>query len=993
MIFDKAISGAMKQIIITIVNVIILILVSNHKGITVLAGEIKCNVEKLDSTGAKLLSDNGGYLLKGAKERSNERARSGIYALKLNKNNPFGFTVTLDDIYEGYNINIKVWKYGSEKSGSIIADDIKSEKFYEFSRRIIGEDDNGWKLLEHDLIVPYNLPDNKIKIYVFNPSDHDIFFDDIHIRIYKEKTYPDYGEPVMKIRIDSAGIDKLKAKRYEALRNGILETKDGDYVKASIIYLNDTLKANIRLKGDWLDHLYGPKWSFRIKLRKNDRWKGMRSFSIQNPSTRAYLNEWIAHKILDEEDVLTTRYGFIPVELNGKSLGIYAFEEHFDKHLVESRNRREGPILKFTEEHFWVTQKTYINTKKYYKYPEIDGASIIPFKKNRTMSTLYLKNDFIMAQNLVERYRSGDLPLNIIFDLEKLAKLYALMDITTTHHGFAWHNKRFYYNPVLCKLEQILFDGFSGETVKSWRNEPIMGNFNIDSIDICNRYFMINYQMMGDREFALLYYKYLTTYSNNKFIEQIFKKYGDELKVYEAQIQKEIPYYKYDNSFLYNVCSEIRNDLPVFKERLDSGDFLKLIDKKCENIAYTNEYNMELPEYYVKAFQESGNKIRIINYFPFDIEIKGSINNLNENITLSAYRFNYTDSKTINNNSNIESIQFSVISHPELYTVPVYQWESPTGTAHFQSFIDKYNVVDSRKFKIKKNDIYINNEYYNITEPVYIPKGYKVHISAGTVLDLNNNSVIITYSPVIINGSPDNPVLFKSGDGTGMGITVLQAGEKSILNNVIFDQLNTVDYNKWHLTGAVNFYESDVDMINVKFTNNRCEDALNTIRSNFTLVNCTFDNIFADAFDSDFCTGTLRNCQFRDISNDATDFSGSRIEMDSCTIQNAGDKGISVGEKSEFVARYITIDKTNIAIASKDLSRIDISNSQVLNSNFGYVIFRKKPEFGPAEIYSKKLKLKNVLTEHLVEKGSILYNDNTIIKGSNKKVANRFYIN
>ena len=66
--------------------------------------EIKCNVEKLNDKGDKLLSDDGKYIFKGVKIRNTERACSGVYSLKLNKNNPFGFTITLDEIYEGYNI-------------------------------------------------------------------------------------------------------------------------------------------------------------------------------------------------------------------------------------------------------------------------------------------------------------------------------------------------------------------------------------------------------------------------------------------------------------------------------------------------------------------------------------------------------------------------------------------------------------------------------------------------------------------------------------------------------------------------------------------------------------------------------------------------------------------------------------------------------------------------------------------------------------------------
>ena len=65
-----------------------------------------------------------------------------------------------------------------------------------------------------------------------------------------------------------------------------------------------------------------------------------------------------------KEDVLTTRYGFINVELNGQDLGVYAYEEHFDKLLVESNNRREGPIVKFSEEAFWFTSRISLTTGK-----------------------------------------------------------------------------------------------------------------------------------------------------------------------------------------------------------------------------------------------------------------------------------------------------------------------------------------------------------------------------------------------------------------------------------------------------------------------------------------------------------------------------------------------------------------------------------------------------------------------------------------------------
>jgi len=86
----------------------------------------------------------------------------------------------------------------------------------------------------------------------------------------------------------------------------------------------------------------------------------------------------------------------------------------------------------------------------------------------------------------------------------------------------------------------------------------------------------------------------------------------------------------------------------------------------------------------------------------------------------------------------------------------------------------------------------------------------------------------------------------------------------------------------WTLTGAVNFYESDVEITNTTFYRNQCEDALNIIRSDFILKNSIFDYIYSDAFDSDFSTGKVIDTKFTNTGNDAIDFSGSQILIQGC---------------------------------------------------------------------------------------------------------------
>ena len=122
---------------------------------------------------------------------------------------------------------------------------------------------------------------------------------------------------------------------------------------------SEKYKANIRLKGDWTDHLIGNKWSFRVKLKDGKTFNGLNKFSLQSPKTRNFIWEWLYHEILRIEGFPALRYFFAPIVFNGNDLGIYAIEEHFDKILLESNKFKEGPIVKLSESLLWLNRKKY----------------------------------------------------------------------------------------------------------------------------------------------------------------------------------------------------------------------------------------------------------------------------------------------------------------------------------------------------------------------------------------------------------------------------------------------------------------------------------------------------------------------------------------------------------------------------------------------------------------------------------------------------------
>ena len=218
-----------------------------------------------------------------------------------------------------------------------------------------------------------------------------------------------------------------------------------------------------------------------------------------------------------------------------------------------------------------------------------------------------------------------------------------------------------------------------------------------------------------------------------------------------------------------------------------------------------------------------------------------------------------------------------------------------------------------------------------------------------------------------------NPLLnikITSTDEKGRGFTVLQPEGLCILENVIFDKLNSFNNNGWTLTGAVVFVESEVNIRNCTFTNNYCEDGLNLIQSNFTMDSTIVSNAFSDGFDADFCNGEINNSSFFNTGNDCLDFSGSKIFIRNCQINNAGDKGISCGEKSTISIEGVQIKTTIIGVASKDQSVVNIENIEISDCKIGFQLFQKKPEYGPAFITIKNLKNSNVKILNECQEGS-----------------------
>jgi len=277
-----------------------------------------------------------------------------------------------------------------------------------------------------------------------------------------------------------------------------------------------------------------------------------------------------------------------------------------------------------------------------------------------------------------------------------------------------------------------------------------------------------------------------------------------------------------------------------------------------------------------------------------------------------------------------------------------------------------------------------------ITSPLVIPNGYTFVLKPSTTIDILQGGKIISHAPLSFIGTKLNPIKISSSDKKGQGLIVFSEGEKSNLEYVIFDNLTNLQHGYWNVSGAVTFYESPVNLNYVTVSNNTCEDALNIVRTTFSMKNCTISNTQSDAFDGDFVTGTIDASNFTTLGNDAIDISGSDIIIKNVQISNAGDKGLSAGENSKMIIDNITISNSEIAVAGKDLSSITINNIKIKNTKLAFTAFQKKPEFGPSNITVKKVSFDNVETNYLIENTSSLKVDGEKVKSA-KNVKDRMY--
>ncbi|MFC1716541.1 CotH kinase family protein [Candidatus Poribacteria bacterium] len=779
------------------------------------------------------------------------------------------------------------------------------------------------------------------------------------------------------ITIDIKHIDfqKLAYQREDALARGVLIVDD-DYVPAAIQHGGESVKVNIRLKGDWVyDNLKGDKWSFRVKVKGENTLFGMKQFSLHHPKVRNYIYEWIFHKALKREGVPGLRYEFIKVVLNGKDWGIYALEEHFEKRLIENNRLREGPIVRFNENLTWANHLQNPSALFGSGVGSYLSSDVDAFHTNEMLSEPSYYSQHNKAIHLLESFRCGNLKTCEVFNIQKLAKFFAITDLMGAEHGSRWHNTRFYYNPITSELEPIGFDGNCGVRISS-----LCATFRGVVIDFGSpRRHNYYATIFSDPVFFREYVKALERVSERAYLDELFDELDDELKRNLKILQKEFSLFHFSEDVLYQNQGYIRSVLNPVKGlhayyHKSSGDQVGLELGNIQSMPI-EVLNVSYKDF---AVLQPVRSIILSPKMALDpVDYQDAVFALSQDVVWSDEMI--TDLK----------VNYRILGASQIRSETIFPWSHLD--RNFVRQKPNFGEFDFLIVDEAAKIISVESGAWNVDQSLIIPEGYTLICGEDTRLNLSNSASIVSYSPLEFAGSEENPISIYSSDSTGQGVAVMNAGRKSVLEHVIFSNLSNPSRGGWELTGAVTFYESPVDIHHCQFIANRAEDSLNIVRSEFTIDETAFSGAFSDAFDADFTKGSIIKTSFVNCGNDACDVSGSIVGLRDIFIKDVGDKGLSVGEDSRVFANRIEIRDAEIALASKDASSMGIKDISISDSEVGFAVYRKKPEFGSASITAVNLEAIKITVPHLVEAGSSLVIDGVAVKPNHDNVDELLY--
>ncbi|MCK5477080.1 MAG: hypothetical protein KAI55_04120 [Candidatus Aenigmarchaeota archaeon] len=792
-----------------------------------------------------------------------------------------------------------------------------------------------------------------------------------------KNTILNFDLPQYNILLSPADIRYFNQQAKEGKEIGYMSrTIENDWRKAELYYDDgkERKKYDIKIKlhGQTTENCEGKKKAYNVKFT-DENINSVREMDFIMPLQADGVSSMFSYNIAEELDLMTIYNDFAVLKINGIVQGLYYIEENADAYLLEKNSISNGVVTKIHDE-----------------WNDIDGNWHV-WRYNYQMGALKISNKTIMSEvskyatyKLYEAIKDNDTEyiLNNM-DIDKMSRFEAGKMFLKENHMLAGDNIK------------LIYTFTDGKFIPLFRNEGYLLRYNSYEVEYENNYYYdgkshlyLFSSLNRDNDFRKIKYSYLYELVKDdhllKMYDNLTDKYGYYL-THDLTNVRPTRYYKY---LLKDRRELIENNINILRRYLEySRVFIGVIEERNQIIIDINpdsnspvafskleislknqaeingsiileEYDEKNMLVYsqnisVKDLYDVSRKLRYNSYMlNIDEEMKTKDAKYYVKLIFPVgYRADITDAKITLKNT---------ISNKQIKENDIFV--NIADANDFYTELRNYNIHEFIKensffnFEINDNTAHLEKGDYYINKTTIFPKGYILNIEEGTKIYLEEDVSFVSYSPVNIYGSMENPVKITSVGDAPFGTFAFVGEEKETINiNYLeISNGNEAVIDGIYLSGALSLYHTNVGMRNTKVFNNNADDGLNIKYGTVNIIDSSFFGNAADQIDLDFCKTYIYNSTFEftrdDENGDGLDLSGSTAVIEKSEFKNFQDKGISVGENSIiFIESNAFLNNKN-GIAVKDKSNAYLYKNIFQNNINDVVAYQKKEIFGGGNI-------------------------------------------
>lgn len=223
-------------------------------------------------------------------------------------------------------------------------------------------------------------------------------------------------------------------------------------------------------------------------------------------------------------------------------------------------------------------------------------------------------------------------------------------------------------------------------------------------------------------------------------------------------------------------------------------------------------------------------------------------------------------------------------------------------------------VAEHSQFELDAMGLHLPQGEHIFRETVIVPRGTTLTIEPGAVLRFGAGRSLISYSPIVAQGTESEPIRFTAQyPWLKWGVVGVVQSPLSLFEHIQIEHSRQALVNDVDFFAGLSLIESDGVIYNSTFENVFGKDAVNARLSDVHIQNNVFRNAYKDCLDLDGGSGEIRDNLFIDCDDEGIDLSANEavIVIDNTILDVRGGR-LAAEQNQEAIERLNTLGYSNI---------------------------------------------------------------------------------